>query len=95
MLIGFAGHLTGYNGSFSFLKPGQSYGSHSYVGMRGVSRVVIIGVSGECGPSLTYVSSAVLRLPRGRAPPIHLPHCPAAVPVGGGGAARLFAGPPG
>lgn len=35
MLIGFAGHLTGYNGSFSFLKPGQSYGSHSYVGMRG------------------------------------------------------------
>ncbi|KAM3919941.1 protein O-mannosyl-transferase 2 isoform 2-T2 [Leptodactylus fuscus] len=35
MLIGFAGHLTGYNGSFPFLKPGQSYGSHSYVGMRG------------------------------------------------------------
>ncbi|KAG8562030.1 hypothetical protein GDO81_015569 [Engystomops pustulosus] len=36
MLIGFAGHLTGYNGSFSFLKPGQSYGSHSYMGMRGL-----------------------------------------------------------
>ncbi|CAI9567265.1 unnamed protein product [Staurois parvus] len=37
MLIGLAGHLTGYNGSFSFLKPGQSYGDHSYLGMRGLS----------------------------------------------------------
>ncbi|KAM4014562.1 protein O-mannosyl-transferase 2 isoform 2-T2 [Anomaloglossus baeobatrachus] len=35
MLIGLAGHLTGYNGSFSFLQPGQHYGSHPYVGMRG------------------------------------------------------------
>ncbi|XP_069592011.1 protein O-mannosyl-transferase 2 isoform X6 [Ranitomeya imitator] len=35
MLIGLAGHLTGYNGSFSFLQPGLHYGSHSYVGMRG------------------------------------------------------------
>ncbi|XP_069807058.1 protein O-mannosyl-transferase 2 isoform X2 [Dendropsophus ebraccatus] len=35
MLIGLAGHVTGYNGSFSFVKPGQSYGGHSYVGMRG------------------------------------------------------------
>ncbi|XP_063804311.1 protein O-mannosyl-transferase 2 isoform X2 [Pseudophryne corroboree] len=35
MLIGFAGHLTGYNGSFSFLKPGQQYESHYYLGMRG------------------------------------------------------------
>ncbi|CAH2328479.1 O-mannosyl-transferase 2 isoform X1 [Pelobates cultripes] len=35
MLIGFAGHLSGYNGSFSFLRPGQSYGTHNYLGMRG------------------------------------------------------------
>ncbi|XP_068110580.1 protein O-mannosyl-transferase 2 [Hyperolius riggenbachi] len=35
MLIGLAGHLTGYDGSFSFLKPGQSYGDHNYLGMRG------------------------------------------------------------
>ncbi|XP_077123620.1 protein O-mannosyl-transferase 2 isoform X3 [Ranitomeya variabilis] len=35
MLIGLAGRLTGYNGSFSFLQPGLHYGSHSYVGMRG------------------------------------------------------------
>ncbi|XP_077319734.1 protein O-mannosyl-transferase 2 [Lithobates pipiens] len=35
MLIGLAGHLTGYNGSFSFLKPGQSYEDHNYLGMRG------------------------------------------------------------
>uniref|UniRef100_A0A8C5WH86 Protein O-mannosyl-transferase 2 n=1 Tax=Leptobrachium leishanense TaxID=445787 RepID=A0A8C5WH86_9ANUR len=35
MLIGLAGHLSGYNGSFSFLKPGQNYESHNYLGMRG------------------------------------------------------------
>ncbi|KAM8921312.1 protein O-mannosyl-transferase 2 [Pelodytes ibericus] len=35
MLIGLAGHLSGYNGSFSFLKPGQSYETHNYMGMRG------------------------------------------------------------
>ncbi|MEE6521168.1 hypothetical protein FKM82_019252 [Ascaphus truei] len=35
MLIGLAGHLSGYNGSFSFLKPGQNYETHNYMGMRG------------------------------------------------------------
>ncbi|XP_030069613.1 protein O-mannosyl-transferase 2 isoform X2 [Microcaecilia unicolor] len=34
MLIALAGHLSGYNGSFSFLKPGQQYGTHYYMGMR-------------------------------------------------------------
>lgn len=36
MLIGLAGHLSGYNGSFSFLQPGQLYETHSYLGMRGL-----------------------------------------------------------
>ncbi|KAM9293961.1 protein O-mannosyl-transferase 2 [Gastrophryne carolinensis] len=35
MLIGLAGHLSGYNGSFTFLKPGQNYEDHNYLGMRG------------------------------------------------------------
>ncbi|XP_053330944.1 protein O-mannosyl-transferase 2 isoform X2 [Spea bombifrons] len=36
MLIGLAGYLSGYNGSFPFQKPGQSYETHNYVGMRGL-----------------------------------------------------------
>nr|XP_033807175.1 protein O-mannosyl-transferase 2 [Geotrypetes seraphini] len=34
MLIALAGYLSGYDGSFSFQKPGQHYGTHNYVGMR-------------------------------------------------------------
>ncbi|XP_054161433.1 protein O-mannosyl-transferase 2-like [Oppia nitens] len=34
MLIGLAGHLTGYNGTFAFNKPGDKYEDHPYVGMR-------------------------------------------------------------
>ncbi|XP_064602855.1 protein O-mannosyl-transferase 2-like isoform X1 [Liolophura sinensis] len=34
MLIGLAGHLTGYNGSFAFSKPGDLYEDVPYVGMR-------------------------------------------------------------
>ena len=34
MLIGLAGHLTGYNGTFAFNKPGDKYLDHPYVGMR-------------------------------------------------------------
>ncbi|KAI1295343.1 Protein O-mannosyl-transferase 2 [Halotydeus destructor] len=34
MLIGLAGKLTGYNGTFAFNKPGDKYMGHSYVGMR-------------------------------------------------------------
>ncbi|XP_073656282.1 protein O-mannosyl-transferase 2 isoform X5 [Tursiops truncatus] len=35
MLIGLAGHLTGYDGTFLFQKPGDEYEHHSYLGMRG------------------------------------------------------------
>ncbi|XP_004917113.1 protein O-mannosyl-transferase 2 isoform X4 [Xenopus tropicalis] len=35
MLIGLAGYLSGYNGSFPFQRPGQSYETHNYLGMRG------------------------------------------------------------
>ncbi|XP_025105908.1 protein O-mannosyl-transferase 2-like isoform X2 [Pomacea canaliculata] len=34
MLIGLAGYLTGYDGSFSFAKPGDEYGDTPYMGMR-------------------------------------------------------------
>ncbi|KAJ7356079.1 hypothetical protein OS493_027005 [Desmophyllum pertusum] len=34
MSIALAGYLSGYNGSFPFDKPGDSYGENSYVGMR-------------------------------------------------------------
>ncbi|KAL8169121.1 UNVERIFIED_CONTAM: Protein O-mannosyl-transferase 2 [Gekko kuhli] len=35
MLIGLAGYLSGYNGTFPFQKPGDKYEEHSYIGMRG------------------------------------------------------------
>uniref|UniRef100_A0A8C4XW83 Protein O-mannosyl-transferase 2 n=1 Tax=Gopherus evgoodei TaxID=1825980 RepID=A0A8C4XW83_9SAUR len=35
MLIGLAGYLSGYNGTFPFQKPGDRYGHHNYIGMRG------------------------------------------------------------
>ncbi|XP_032811789.2 protein O-mannosyl-transferase 2 [Petromyzon marinus] len=34
MLIGLAGHLSGYNGAFPFSKPGDKYGAAEYLGMR-------------------------------------------------------------
>jgi dolichyl-phosphate-mannose-protein mannosyltransferase len=38
MLVGFAGQLTGYNGTFAFDKPGDKYrDSSDFVGMRVVS----------------------------------------------------------
>ena len=38
MLIGLAGHLTGYDGTFAFDKPGDAYESDTqFVGMRMVS----------------------------------------------------------
>lgn len=36
MLIGLAGYITGYDGSFPFVKPGDKYDHHNYWGMRGV-----------------------------------------------------------
>ncbi|KAM9380867.1 protein O-mannosyl-transferase 2 [Phaethornis superciliosus] len=35
MLIGLAGYLSGYDGTFPFQKPGDRYEQHSYIGMRG------------------------------------------------------------
>ncbi|KAM9355106.1 protein O-mannosyl-transferase 2 isoform 2-T2 [Pholidichthys leucotaenia] len=35
MLIGLAGYMTGYDGSFPFSKPGDKYEQHNYWGMRG------------------------------------------------------------
>ncbi|XP_043842130.1 protein O-mannosyl-transferase 2 [Dromiciops gliroides] len=35
MLIGLAGYLSGYDGTFPFQKPGDKYEHHSYIGMRG------------------------------------------------------------
>ncbi|XP_006134873.4 protein O-mannosyl-transferase 2 isoform X2 [Pelodiscus sinensis] len=35
MLIGLAGYLSGYNGTFPFQKPGDRYEHHNYIGMRG------------------------------------------------------------
>ncbi|CAL8300074.1 unnamed protein product [Boreogadus saida] len=35
ILIGLAGHMTGYDGTFPFVKPGDKYGHHNYWGMRG------------------------------------------------------------
>ena len=37
MLIGLAGHLTGYNGTFAFNEPGDYYLDYPYMGMRMVS----------------------------------------------------------
>jgi len=37
MLIALSGYLSGYDGTFPFEKPGDKYGSTSYVGMRSVS----------------------------------------------------------
>lgn len=36
MLIGLAGYLSGYDGTFPFVKPGDKYEHHNYWGMRGV-----------------------------------------------------------
>ncbi|PKU41730.1 protein o-mannosyl-transferase 2 [Limosa lapponica baueri] len=35
MLIGLAGYLSGYDGTFPFQKPGDRYEQHNYIGMRG------------------------------------------------------------
>ncbi|XP_077781309.1 protein O-mannosyl-transferase 2 isoform X6 [Podarcis muralis] len=35
MLIGLAGYLSGYDGTFPFQKPGDKYEQHNYIGMRG------------------------------------------------------------
>nr|XP_015205841.1 PREDICTED: protein O-mannosyl-transferase 2 isoform X1 [Lepisosteus oculatus] len=65
MLIGLAGYLTGYDGSFPFIKPGDKYEHHTYWGMRGTTCVVFeLGshslLSLRCITSLPPVSCACL-----------------------------------
>lgn len=36
MLIGLAGYLSGYDGTFMFQRPGDKYEQHNYMGMRRV-----------------------------------------------------------
>uniref|UniRef100_A0A673BYX3 Protein O-mannosyl-transferase 2 n=1 Tax=Sphaeramia orbicularis TaxID=375764 RepID=A0A673BYX3_9TELE len=40
MLIGLAGYMTGYDGTFPFIKPGDKYEDHNYWGMRGFCAVL-------------------------------------------------------
>uniref|UniRef100_A0A665W3Y6 Protein O-mannosyl-transferase 2 n=1 Tax=Echeneis naucrates TaxID=173247 RepID=A0A665W3Y6_ECHNA len=40
MLIGLAGYMTGYDGTFPFMKPGDKYEHHNYWGMRGFCAVL-------------------------------------------------------
>lgn len=42
MLIGLAGYLSGYDGTFPFQKPGDRYEQHNYMGMRGVRRYRLV-----------------------------------------------------
>nr|XP_023684019.1 protein O-mannosyl-transferase 2 isoform X2 [Paramormyrops kingsleyae] len=51
MLIGLAGHLTGYDGSFPFIRPGDKYEDHDYWGMRGFCALL-----GSCLPPVAYLT---------------------------------------
>ncbi|NWV57592.1 POMT2 transferase, partial [Daphoenositta chrysoptera] len=42
MLIGLAGYLSGYDGTFPFQKPGDRYEQHNYIGMRGVRLCMLV-----------------------------------------------------
>ncbi|XP_062325930.1 protein O-mannosyl-transferase 2 [Osmerus eperlanus] len=57
MLIGLAGYMTGYDGTFPFSKPGDKYEHHNYWGMRGVCAAL-----GACLPVFAYLT--VLELSR-------------------------------
>lgn len=50
MLIGLAGHLSGYDGTFLFQKPGDEYEHHSYLGMRGVRLPDLLLPDSTLGP---------------------------------------------
>ncbi len=56
MLIGMAGLLTGYDGNFSFSKPGVSYAENNikYVGMRRVSVSPFQDDDGGCDMTVFY-----------------------------------------
>lgn len=50
MLIGLAGYLTGYDGTFPFIKPGDKYEHHNYWGMRGFCAAL-----GSCLPPFAFL----------------------------------------
>uniref|UniRef100_A0A3Q0RGF7 Protein O-mannosyl-transferase 2 n=1 Tax=Amphilophus citrinellus TaxID=61819 RepID=A0A3Q0RGF7_AMPCI len=50
MLIGLAGYMTGYDGTFPFIKPGDKYENQNYWGMRG-----FCGVLGSFLPIFAYL----------------------------------------
>ncbi|XP_067848247.1 protein O-mannosyl-transferase 2 isoform X2 [Heptranchias perlo] len=50
MLIGLAGYLTGYDGSFPFKKPGDKYEQHHYYGMRALCAIL-----GSCLVPFAYL----------------------------------------
>lgn len=50
MLIGLAGYLTGYDGTFTFIKPGDKYEHHNYWGMRGFCAAL-----GSCLPPFAFL----------------------------------------
>ncbi|XP_030636497.1 protein O-mannosyl-transferase 2 [Chanos chanos] len=50
MLIGLAGYLTGYDGTFPFIKPGDKYEHHNYWGMRGFCAAL-----GSCLPPFSFL----------------------------------------
>ncbi|XP_005986590.1 protein O-mannosyl-transferase 2 [Latimeria chalumnae] len=51
MLIGLAGYLTGYNGTFPFQKPGDRYEEHHYIGMR-----MFCALLGSCLVPFAYLT---------------------------------------
>ncbi|XP_031436034.1 protein O-mannosyl-transferase 2 [Clupea harengus] len=51
MLIGLAGYLTGYDGTFPFIKPGDKYEHHNYWGMRGFCAAL-----GSCLPPFAFLT---------------------------------------
>ncbi|XP_016140461.1 protein O-mannosyl-transferase 2-like isoform X3 [Sinocyclocheilus grahami] len=50
MLIGLAGYLTGYDGTFPFIKPGDKYEHHNYWGMRAFCAAL-----GSCLPPFAFL----------------------------------------
>uniref|UniRef100_A0A673I5M0 Protein O-mannosyl-transferase 2 n=1 Tax=Sinocyclocheilus rhinocerous TaxID=307959 RepID=A0A673I5M0_9TELE len=50
MLIGLAGFLTGYDGTFPFIKPGDKYEHHNYWGMRAFCAAL-----GSCLPPFAFL----------------------------------------
>lgn len=51
MLIGLVGYLTGYDGTFPFIKPGDKYEHHNYLGMRGFCAAL-----GSCLPPFAFLT---------------------------------------